>query len=256
MKKLLALVLTLVLALSLAACKKNAADSSSDVSGTPAQIGQNETEISGEETGESTPDGTAEPVSSDTVTDKNSTPSQTNPKQNTPTTPKQNTPAKDTNSNNNPTTTTQPAKPKKLNPKTDFPFGEYTATYFDNNNQSYHMVLLRFAKDFEGVEYIRDNYYTAEYLKKMAQQRGESFDENNIFHESKKTLNGITYYNIGDYSQLPEAYALTDTCIEIREDGLNKSGELSLNPDGTLTLDVSVDSRYGMVGIIFTRVNE
>ena len=86
MKKLLALVLTLVLALSLAACKKNAADSSSGVSGTPAQIGQNETAISGEQPGESTPDGTAEPVSSDTVTDKNSTPSQTNPKQNNPTT--------------------------------------------------------------------------------------------------------------------------------------------------------------------------
>lgn len=254
MKKLLALALALVLALSLAACKKNTDGSSSNVSDAPAQGGQNETAISGEQPGESTPDGTAEPVSSDTVTDKNSTPSQTNPKQNTPTTPKQNTPAKDTNSNSNPTTTTQPAKPKKLNPKTDFPFGRYTATYFDNNNQSYHMVSLQFAKDFEGVEYIRDNYYTAEYLKKMAQQRGESFDENNIFHESKKTLNGITYYNVGDYDQLAEAYALTDTCIEIKAER-DKTGELSLNPDGTLTLDVSVESRYGTVGTIFTRAN-
>ena len=104
------------------------------------------------------------------------------------------------------------------------------------------------------MEYIRDNYYTAEYLKKMSQQRGEPFDENNIFHESKKTLNGITYYNVGDYSQLAEAYALTDTCIEIKAER-DKTGELSLNPDGTLTLDVSVESRYGTVGTIFTRVD-
>lgn len=253
MKKVLALVLTLVLALSLAACKKNATDgTSSDVSGAPAQVGQNETGVSGEETGESTPESTAEPVSSDAMNDKNSNASKTTP--NTTTTPKQNTPAKDTNSNSNTTTTTQPAKPKKLNPKTDFPFGKYTATYFDNNKQSYHVVSLEFAKDFEGVEYIRDNYYTAEYLKKMAQQRGEPFDENNIFHESKKTLNGITYYNVGDYSQLAEAYALTDTCIEIKAER-DKTGALSLNPDGTLTLDVSVESRYGTVGTIFTRAD-
>ena len=105
------------------------------------------------------------------------------------------------------------------------------------------------------MEYIRDNYYTAEYLKKVYQQRGEPFDEANIFHESKKALNGITYYNIGDYDQLAEAYALTDTCIEIKAER-DKTGELSLNPDGTLTLDVSVESRYGTVGTIFTRVNE
>ncbi len=67
-------------------------------------------------------------------------------------------------------------------------------------------------------------------------------------------LNGITYYNVGDYRQLAEAYALTDTCIEIKAER-DKTGELSLNPDGTLTLDVSVESRYGTVGTIFTRAD-
>ena len=255
MKKALAVCLILAFAVSLAACKKGSTSSdSSNTSGVLLPAEQSEADTSAEQTSDAAPESGAEsqaaPASSGTAPDKKPTPPKTTAPQGISSQPEQNTPPQDPGSSTQPT---QPEKPTKGNPKTDFKFGKYVARFFDNNNQSYHIVSLEFYQEYEGVEYIRDNYYTKEYLKKLYQQRGETFDEQGFYHESEKTLNGITYYAIGDFDLLAEAYEMTDTVIKVSSGSPDKWDEVSLNPDGTLVLERNSDTVNAPVGTVFTR---
>ena len=151
-------------------------------------------------------------------------------------------------------TTTEPT-PTFKNPKTDFKFGKYVAKYFDNNKQSYHVSSLQFFKDFEGVEYYRDNYYTKEYCKKQYQDWGETFDEQNFSYEDKITVNGVTYYNIGDFEMVADAYKLTETEIKVTSD-FEQWAVFRLTDDGQITLKSTNNNRYAKVNTVFTLTEE
>lgn len=265
MKKIIALLLTLMFALSLTACKKS--DTSSDNSSVSSVLKQDDlskTEISTEQSSESVteseieskPENNSSNTSSDkkTVSSKTTTqthnsssqPQSTNQAQNSSSQPQSTSQGQSSSSQS------QPTQPAKLNPKTDFKFGKYVAKYFDNDNQCYYETSLKFYKDFEGVEYQRERFYTKEYCKKRYQDWGMEFNEENFSYEYSITLNGITYYNIGDYDNLPEVYEITDTVIKISPDNNNWS-ELSLNADGTLVLESTIENnRYAKVGTVFT----
>ena len=239
MQKLSALLLTLVFALSLVACKKdNTSSDSSSLSTFPSQAEQNETDISAEQTSEITSEieteSKTETGSSGITSDKKGNTSTSSSKQNSSSQP------------------TQPTRPTKLNPQTNFKFGQYVAKFFGNNNQSYHIVSLEFHQDYEGVEYIRDNFYTKDYLKKWYLEPGETFDEQSFEPDSKITLNGIPYYNIGDYGMITERYLITDKVIKVNEG--DAWDELSLNADGTLVLETNGGVIYAKIGTIFTIV--
>lgn len=155
------------------------------------------------------------------------------------------------------TTTTTTAKPVPVfqNPKTNFRFGKYVAKYFDNNKQSYHESSLLFYKEFEGVEYHRENFYTKEYCKKKYQDWGMEFDEQNFSGESEITVDGVTYYNIGDYEHLSEAYKMTDTEIKVTPD-FEQWGTFHLGVNDRLILDVTQNNRYAKDGTVFILTEE
>lgn len=152
------------------------------------------------------------------------------------------------------TTTTKPT-PTFRNPKTDFKFGKYVAKYFDNNNQSYHVSSLQFYKDFEGVEYYRNNFYTKEYCKKRYQDMGMTFDEQNFSYESEITVNGVTYYSIGDYEMLAEAYKITETEIKVTAD-FEQWAIFRLNYGDQIILTTTKDDRYAKPNTVFTLTEE
>lgn len=265
MKKLSALLLTLVFALSLTACRKsNTSSDNSSVSSVLKQDDPSETEISTEQSSESVTesetDSKTENNSSNTLSDKKNESSKTTTSaQNTSSQPEQTPPTQNPSSQPDAASQAQissskpePTQPAKLNPKTDFKFGEYVAKYFDNDSQCYYETSLKFYKDFEGVEYHRERFYTKEYCKKSYQDSGMEFSEENFSYEYSITLNGITYYNLGDYDHLSESYEITDTVIKISPDNNNWS-ELSLNADGTLVLESTIrNNRYAKVGTVFT----
>ena len=151
-------------------------------------------------------------------------------------------------------TATEPT-PTFKNPKTDFKFGKYVAKYFDNNKQSYHVSSLQFFKDFEGVEYYRDNYYTKEYCKKQCQDRGEMFDEQNFSYEDKITVNGVTYYSIGDFEMVADAYKITETEIKVTSD-FEQWAVFHLTDSDQITLKSTNNNRYAKVDTIFTLTEE
>ncbi len=146
--------------------------------------------------------------------------------------------------------TTTTTKAQKLNPKTNFKFGTYKATFFENNKQSYHEVSLYFYEEFNTVQIGRTNYYTIEQCKKKYESWGETFDETEFMSEGQKTIGGVTYYDIGDWVNVPISYELTDTLIKTDNDELYL-GEFSLNPNGTLTLE-NQDNTFGKKGTIYT----
>lgn len=248
MKKLSALLLTLILTLSLAACKKDATSSdASGLSNIPSQAEQSETDISAEQTSgitaESEAESKTEPAPTSTTPDKKSNTSKSTPKQDANSQPKSGTPAQNPNNNK----TTQPTKPTKLNPKTNFKFGKYVAKYFDNNNQSYHTRSFEFFKDLGSVELQQENYYTKEYYKKDAQERGEVFSEDDFYSENQITVNGTTYYE-DIYGTIVENFEITDTAVRVNRG--DEWIEFSLNADGTMTVDKSADF-YADVGTVF-----
>lgn len=142
--------------------------------------------------------------------------------------------------------TTTTTKPQKLNPKTNFKFGTYKASFFENNKQSYHEVSLYFYEEFNTVQIGRTNYYTIEQCKKQF----DGFDENEFMSENEKTINGVTYYDIGDWVNVPISYELTDTLVKTNPDE-GYVGEFSLNPNGTLTLEKQ-DATFGQKGTVYT----
>ena len=145
-------------------------------------------------------------------------------------------------------------KPNKLNPKTDFKFGKYVAKYFDNDNKSYHVTSLLFYADFEGVEYHRENYYTEELCETKLQEWDMEFNEQD-YEDAKIEVNGVTYYNLGNYDNLAEAYEITDTEIKVTPD-FEQWALLSYYDDGTLVLDSTLPHRYAPVGTVYTLVEE
>ena len=146
--------------------------------------------------------------------------------------------------------TTTTTKPQKLNPKTNFKFGTYKATFFENNTQSYHEVTLCFYEEFNTVQIGRTNYYSIEQCKKKYEDWGATFDENDFMSEGEKTVGGVTYYDIGDWTNVPITYELTDTLVKTDTDE-GYVGEFSLNPDGTLTLEKQ-DNTFGKKGTVYT----
>ncbi|MBE6789034.1 MAG: hypothetical protein E7539_05135 [Ruminococcaceae bacterium] len=143
----------------------------------------------------------------------------------------------------------------KLNPKTDFKFGKYTTKFYSDDKQSYYEISLLFYKDFEGLEYHKDSYYTAEGCRKKYAGWGMEFNESELPSEDSINLNGVTYYSLGDWEILPESYKMSDTNIKISPDN-EKYGTLSLNADGTLVVDAADDDRYSKPGTVYTFVEE
>lgn len=253
MRKLSALLLISVFVLSLAACKKN--NTSSDASSTslaslqPEQSESASSERAGEDVTVSSEESKPESVSSTVSPDKKGNTSKTSPKQNVSSQPKQSTPSQNPDSGTQPTQPSQPAQPTKLNPKTDFKYGKYFGKYFGENNQRYYEVYLTFNKEYGSVEITEYDYYTKEYLMKEY-----GTDPENMYI-NKKVLNGITYYDIGMGGAVPEGFEITDTVIKISR-GYDTWEELSLNADGTLTIETSVEYGHGAVGTIYTFVQE
>lgn len=253
MRKLSALLLISVFVLSLAACKKN--NTSSDASSTSLaslQSKQSESassEQAGEDVTVSSEESKPESVSSTVSPDKKGNTSKTSPKQNVSSQPKQSTPSQNPDSGTQPTQPSQPTQPTKLNPKTDFKYGKYFGKYFGENNQRYYEVYLTFNKEYGSVEITEYDYCTKEYLIKEY-----GTDPENMYI-NKKVLNGITYYDIGMGGAVPEGFEITDTVIKISR-GYDTWEELSLNADGTLTIETSVEYGHGAVGTIYTFVQE
>lgn len=253
MRKLSALLLISVFVLSLAACKKN--NTSSDTSSTSLASLQSEqsesasSEQAGEDVTVSSEESKPESVSSTVSPDKKGNTSKTSPKQNVSSQPKQSTPSQNPDSGTQPTQPSQPTQPTKLNPKTDFKYGKYFGKYFGENNQRYYEVYLTFNKEYGSVEISGYDYYTKEYLMKEY-----GTDPENMYI-NKKVLNGITYYDIGMGGAVPEGFEITDTVIKISR-GYDTWEELSLNADGTLTIETSVEYGHGAVGTIYTFVQE
>ncbi|HBJ11038.1 MAG TPA: hypothetical protein DDY61_04990 [Ruminococcaceae bacterium] len=256
MRKLSALLLISVFVLSLAACKKN--NTSSDASSTSFASLQSEqsesasSEQAGEDVTVSSEESKPESVSSTVSPDKKGNTSKTSPKQNVSSQPKQSTPSQNPDSGTQPTQPsqpTQPTQPTKLNPKTDFKYGKYFGKYFGENNQRYYEVYLTFNKEYGSVEITEYDYCTKEYLMKEYGTNPENM------YINKKVLNGITYYDIGMGGAVPEGFEITDTVIKISR-GYDTWEELSLNADGTLTIETSVEYGHGAVGTIYTFVQE
>ena len=251
MRKLSALLLISVFVLSLAACKKN--NTSSDASSTSLASLQSEqsesasSEQAGEDITVISEESKPESVSSTVSPDKNGNTSKTSPKQNVSSQPKQSTPSQNPDSGTQPTQPSQPTQPTKLNPKTDFKYGKYFGKYFGENNQRYYEVYLTFNKEYGSVEITEYDYCTKEYLIKEY-----GTDPENMYI-NKKVLNGITYYDIGMGGAVPEGFEITDTVIKISR-GYDTWEELSLNADGTLTIETSVEYGHGAVGTIYTFV--
>ncbi len=155
------------------------------------------------------------------------------------------------------TAATTTAKPAKLNPKTAFTFGKYTAAFLDNNNQTYRKVSLYFYEEFNTVQADYTDFYTIEQCKKQYESWGSDFDENNFSYESKLTVGGVTYYDIGIWGNLPTLYELTDTLVKTGEgdasEGLTLGAfaEFSLNQNGTLSLEKD-HGVFGKKGTVYT----
>ena len=145
--------------------------------------------------------------------------------------------------------------PAKLNPKTDFKYGKYTAEIFSDDNKIYTLTSLYFYQDFEGLDYSSTDYYSKEKAIEKYNELGSTFNEADFGESEKKVVNGVTYYDLGFWGGIPESYEMTDTVVKVKSDG--GVATFSLNEDGTLTLESSeVQNRYGKVGTIFKFVNE
>lgn len=159
----------------------------------------------------------------------------------------------------NKTTVATTAQPAKLNPKTGFKFGQYTAAFFENNKQVYRKVSLEFYEEFNTVQAGYTEFYTIEQCKKQYESWGSTFNENEVFYESKLTVAGVTYYDIGNWGSLPTLYELTDTLIKTgdgEDDGsealyLGAFAEFSLNQNGTLSLEKD-HGVFGKKGTVYT----
>ena len=148
----------------------------------------------------------------------------------------------------------EPAKPAKLNPKKNLKLANFKAETFEENNQIYREISLYFYEELQSFQFSRENYYTKEYCKKKYEGWGMTFDEENFSYEYSKEVNGVTYYNLGDYDNVAESCEVTDTIVKLWPH--NNGGDiLSLNADGTLVVD---KANYGMlkVGTIFMPVAE
>lgn len=239
MKKLLAILLTLMFVLSLSACgEKDTSDSGSTTDSQQSQTESTETDISSEQSSNTSSE-------ADTPSKPESKPSNT---------------SSDSKNNSsvvsNQTTSSQPkpTAPTKLNPKTSFKYGKYATEFFGEGKKSYTKCSLNFAEDYDGHEYQRITYYTKEECERLYGDWG--FDANDpATYERDITIDNVKYYNMTGFDTIAEAYEMTDTVIKVTSD-FEKFAHLSLNADGTLVVDVAAGDRYGAVGTIYKYVEQ
>ena len=228
MKKWLALLLALILIFSLAACGNGDGGETSGTSDVVSENQSSSVEVSSEQSGTSSTESVVSQTSSAVSTTSSAV------------------------------TSSQPVVkgPDKVNPKTTFKYGKYQAKYFNSNKTSYHVSTLIFYEDFEGVEYCRDNYYTKEVCESKYEDWGSTFNPADFGDAEKIVLNGVTYYNIGDYDHTSDAYKMTETNVKVTSD-FESWAMFSYYSDGTLVLDSTVSGdRYALPKTVFTFVNE
>ena len=139
--------------------------------------------------------------------------------------------------------------PTKLNPKTDFKYGTYKASFFADNNKKYYQSKLFFYDAFETVEMSYVCYYSLEgATEKYA---GWEMEFNPDDCEFTIEVDGVTYYDIDMWGSVPTGYELTDTAIIVEDVNV-----FSLNANGTLVLETNEDSSLGSIGTVYTFVNE
>ena len=145
--------------------------------------------------------------------------------------------------------------PAKLNPKTDFKYGKYTAEIFSDDKKTYTITSMYFYQDFAGLDYSSTDYFSKEKAIEKYNEFGSTFNEADFSESEKRVVNGVTYFDIGLWGGIPESYEMTDTVVKVKSDG--GVATFSLNEDGTLTLESSeVQNRYGKVGTIFKFISE
>ena len=84
---------------------------------------------------------------------------------------------------------------------------------------------------------------------------GMAFDEQNFSYESEITVNGVTYYSIGDYEILAEAYKITETEIKVTAD-FEQWAIFRLNYGDQIILTSTKDDRYAKPNTVFTLTEE
>jgi len=235
MKKIFALLLTLILTLSLVACGNEATSNENSVNTDVSQTETSELSTSSEQS---------------SVVD---TESKTSNKAETASSAASNS-SKITSSTQS--VSSQPTTPTKLNPEKDFKYGKYTAKYFSDDKKTYTVCSLTFDKEYRSLQVEIAKYYNRAECERLY---GEDFgfDADNLSEDfSTLTLNGVTYYTFYPaYTNVPEIFKLSATEIKMSPDG-EKWAFLSLNANGTLVIDSATTDRYGKVGTTYTFVQE
>jgi hypothetical protein len=237
MKKIFALLLTLILTLSLVACGNEATNNENSVNTDVSQTETSELSTSSEQS---------------SVVD---TESKTSNKTETASSAASNS-SKTTSSTQSASSQPKPTTPTKLNPEKDFKYGKYTAKYFSDDKKTYTVCSLTFDKEYQSLQVEIAKYYNRAECERLY---GEyfGFDADNLSEDfSTLTLNGVTYYTFYPaYTNVPEIFKLSATEIKMSPDG-EKWAFLSLNANGTLVIDSATTDRYGKVGTTYTFVQE
>lgn len=235
MKKIFALLLTLILTLSLVACGNEETSNENSVNTDVSQTETSELSTSSEQS---------------SVVD---TESKTSNKAETASSAASNS-SKITSSTQS--ASSQPTTPTKLNPVKDFKYGKYTAKYFSDDKKTYTVCSLTFDKEYRSLQVEIAKYYNRAECERLY---GEDFgfDADNLSEDfSTLTLNGVTYYTFYPaYTNIPELFKLSATEIKMSPDG-ETWAFLSLNANGTLVIDSATTDRYGKVGTTYTFVQE
>ena len=232
MKKILALLLVLAFVVSFAACKsKDAIGDNVSIGDASSEAQSSVTDASSESLVASTDDSSKAQVSSTAQSG-----------------------VAQTSSAQTSSVESKPATPAKLSPKKNLKAAKYAAKYFSDDKQIYYEVSLTFYEELTSFQFARENYYTKEQCKKKYEGWGMEFDEQNFSYEFSKEVNGVTYYNLGDWDNVAELCDVTDTTIKLWPE--YEGGDiLSMNADGTLVVDKANLGKL-KVGAVFTLVEE
>ena len=220
MKKLLAIILALVFVFAFAACgedKTNSNDGS-------IVDGSSEIEVSSEE------------AKNDLSSNTNSIVSDTSSKA-----PSNNS------STQKPTVSQNPVNSTYLNPKKEFKYGTYEASFFDGNK--YTNCSLNFDKEYESLLFNFTTYYNKEGAIAKMNEFGSTFNEADY---RKITVNGVDYFDLEfNWGSLPMAFEFTEKNIRISSDYENFT-LFTLLPNGNLKQENNPDNSFAKVGTIFT----
>ncbi len=250
MKKSLALLLIMVLALSFASCAKNKTNGA-DTSEVASQITESDMSTSSEESDD--PESKTESTISNTSSEKKEDSSKTNSTASKNTNTTSNKPKPESKPEVKPES--KPSAPAKLNPKKDFKYGKYVAKYLSDDKKNYYVTSIYFFEDFEGTQYGLTTYYNKEAAIAKLAEFGSTFDEADYSDNRKVTVGGVVYYDLDLWESIPEGYEMTDTVIKVKSD--YGTSTFSLLADGTIKLETTAkEGRYGKIGTIFTFVPE